>query len=722
MEYSASETNYSRDPYPYVDSAVGGVNKRNNVIRLDEYSPNGHADCFTTYLRFPESFRAHVEHNAQQEGSQSVKGYRGVAKADYVPLDYDNEKDPGQALEDVRRSVRIWEAKYDLSREAIRIYFSGGKGFHLELPEQLFDHLHPGKDIARKLKAVALELREDASSLDTDVYDTVRLWRTPNTRHGKTRLYKVPLSPEELFNLTLEEIRQLAKQPRPDFSRTEADEYGPVPALVDLWQAIDKGERDDASHHEPLVVADVLNGVQEGQRDKTLFRLSSKLRGADVPYAAAKDLVLQAASNCDPPFPEGEAIQKVDNAYNRFKPNPEFAVKKDSSVYRDEVAEERNLPFKTARQVAEETPAEVKWIARPWFARGCITEVDGKIKAGGKTTWVSHAAGQIAEGKPFMGEPTTKTKIMFLTEQTPASFRKVLERANLEFQNDVYVLHWHDTAGFEWPEIAQATARKALEVGAELLIVDTLGQFAGIKGDGENNAGAAQEAMKPLQEAASRGLAIGITRHERKGGGEVGEAGRGSSAFGGAVDIILSIRRAEGNTRPTVRVIESLSRFDETPDKLVIELTEDGYRSLGDASAFAEKEAMSAIVELLPTKEENALPTADVLDRLKDQNIKRTAANEALVKLADSETIVKIGKGKRGDPYRYYKPTPDGEKVSSETPGGRGINNPGHPPASTKTPDGTEEFLSSATSTYTRKKEKTLLVDDLVDEDPGVDI
>ena len=715
----ATKRDYNRDPYPYVDSAVGGVNKRNNVIRLDEYAPNGHVDCFTTYLRFPESFRAHAEHNAQQEGSQSVKGYRGVAKADFVPLDYDNEEDPGRALEDVRRSVRVWEAKYDLPPKAIRIYFSGGKGFHLELPEQLFGHFQVSKDIAQKLKAAAIKLREDAGSLDTGIYDPVRLWRTPNTRHSKTRLYKIPVSIEEVFTLTLEDIRELAKQPRPDFIRPDPDEYGPVGALVELWKAIEDGDIGDGEHHARIDTAGVLEGVPKGQRDRTLFRLSSKLRGADIPYAFAKDLILQAASNCDPPFREDEAIRKVDSAYNRFKPNPEFAVKKDSSVYRNEVAEERNLPFKTARQVAEETPAKVEWIARPWFAKGCITEVDGKIKAGGKTTWVSHAVGQIAEGKPFMGEATTKTKVLFLTEQPPASFRKVLERANLEDQDDVVVLHWYDTAGFEWPEVAQAAIAHAFTIGAGLLIVDTLGQFAGIKGDGENNAGAAQEAMKPLQEAAAKGLAVGFTRHERKGGGEVGEAGRGSSAFGGAVDIILSIRRAEGNTRPTVRVIESLSRFDETPDKLVIELTEDGYRSLGDASAFAEKEAMSAIVDLLPTKEENAMPTADVLDRLKDQDIKRTVANESLVKLTNSGTIEKVGQGKRGNPYRYYKPTPDGEKVSSETPGGRGINNPGHPPASTKTPaDGIEDFLSSGTSTYIRKKEKTLLVD----EDPGVDI
>jgi hypothetical protein len=133
--------------------------------------------------------------------------------------------------------------------------------------------------------------------------------------------------------------------------------------------------------------------------------------------------------------------------------------------------------------------------------------------------------------------------------------------------------------------------------------------------------------------------------------------------------VILSIRRGEGNTRPTIRIIESLSRFDETPNKLVIELTESGYRSLGDATAFAEQEAMKAIVELLPSKEENAKPTDDVLDKLKEQEIKRTVASEALAKLAAAGTVRRIGAGKRGSPYRYYKPTTDDEKDSFGTAG-----------------------------------------------------
>lgn len=386
-----------------------------------------------------------------------------------------------------------------------------------------------------------------------------------------------------------------------------------------------------------------------------------------------------------------------------------------SSAYKEGVADERILRFKTAKEVAEETPAEVVWFARPWTAKGAITEVDGKIKAGGKTTWVTHMARKILDGEPFMGGPTMKTKVVYLTEQSPASFRKALERANLLEREDMLVLHWHDTRGMNWLDVARAAVDKAKEFGAGVLFVDTLGQFAGIRGDAENSAGAAQEAMRPLQEAAAKGLAVVLTRHERKGGGEVGESGRGSSAFGGAVDIILSIRRGEGNVRPTIRVIESLSRFDETPDKVVVELTEQGYKSLGDATAFAEEEAENAVLEMLPSKEENAMVTADVLDKLKEQDIKRTVATAALAKLSDAGTVRRIGEGKKGNPYRYYKPPTEEQKDSSETLAGSGRTNERDTSRELARPTLADEIHSSATPIYRADERKTY------GDDPGVD-
>jgi len=86
-----------------------------------------------------------------------------------------------------------------------------------------------------------------------------------------------------------------------------------------------------------------------------------------------------------------------------------------------------SLKFRTAKEVAETTPQEVPWVARPWAAKETITKVDGKIKLAGKTTLVFHMVGCILDGKPFMGEPTAKSKVVCLTEQGSTSFRKVLE-------------------------------------------------------------------------------------------------------------------------------------------------------------------------------------------------------------------------------------------------------------------------------------------------------
>ncbi len=201
---------------------------------------------------------------------------------------------------------------------------------------------------------------------------------------------------------------------------------------------------------------------------------------------------------------------------------------------------------------------------RPRVARGAITEVDGKIKAAGKTTWALAMCRTVVDGAPFMGQPTTRSPVVYLTEQGGTSLRQALDRAGLSDRDDFHVLFWHDTVGIPWPTVVAFAAGEAKRLGA-VLFVDTVSQFAGISGDSENNAGAALDAMRPLQEASARdGLAVVIVRHERKSGGDVGVSGRGSSAFAGAVDVVLSLRRPEGHARPTIRVIHALSRSPPT--------------------------------------------------------------------------------------------------------------------------------------------------------------
>jgi hypothetical protein len=250
---------------------------------------------------------------------------------------------------------------------------------------------------------------------------------------------------------------------------------------------------------------------------------------------------------------------------------------------RNGVPAERNSPFLSPRQIADMTPEHPDWILEPYVARGALTEVAGKVKAAGKTTWITHAIRAVLDGQNFMGQSTRRTDCVYLTEQSPATFRQVLRRAGLLDRADgLSVLFWRDVARLDWEAIVELAVAEAKRIGAGLLVVDTLGQFAGLQGDQENDPGPALAVVKPLQEAAAQhNLGVGIVRHERKAGGAVGDAGRGSSAFAGAVDIVLSIRRPEGAARPTLREIHAISRYDETPALLVVELTADGYVAHG---------------------------------------------------------------------------------------------------------------------------------------------
>src|SRR5262249_42766711 len=141
-----------------------------------------------------------------------------------------------------------------------------------------------------------------------------------------------------------------------------------------------------------------------------------------------------------------------------------------------------------------------------------------------------------------------------------------------------------------WPATVREAVAEARQIGARVLIVDTLPQFAGLSGDEENSSGAALAAVQPLQLAAAEGFAIIVGRHERKGGGRVGESGRGSSAFTGAFEIILALQRAEGQGRKSIRILSGLSRFDETPASLVIDRVGNSYVVLGDETAIATAE------------------------------------------------------------------------------------------------------------------------------------
>lgn len=191
----------------------------------------------------------------------------------------------------------------------------------------------------------------------------------------------------------------------------------------------------------------------------------------------------------------------------------------------------KSLPFESANEAGEASET-VEWVLKGYVAEGAITVLSAKVKMG-KTTLVTRLIESILTNKPFLNARAKRTPIVYLTEQPRVSFRAALQRASLTDEQDLRILYFNKTIGVPWAVVAASAAEESKRLNAKLLIVDTLAQFAGLLGDSENDSGAVLEAVRPLQEIAGKGVAVLILYHDRKSGGEVGDATRGSSALPG---------------------------------------------------------------------------------------------------------------------------------------------------------------------------------------------
>lgn len=307
----------------------------------------------------------------------------------------------------------------------------------------------------------------------------------------------------------------------------------------------------------------------------------------------------------------------------------------------------RNL-FHTAQELFERVPEKARWIVEPYVAEGSITLLAGLPKEAGKTTFVFHAIKAMLDEAPFLGKPTLGSPVVLLTEERYPTLSSALARAGLAGHPDLHVCLHHETIGVSWAALIQAAGEKCLRVGAKLLVLDTLAKFAGLAGDNENKPGDVLQTYQPLDSVAAKGIAIWISHHERKAGGSVGQASRGSNAVTGAADIIMSLR-PQPNSRSSIREIHAISRYDQTPALQVIKLLDDGYISMGNSTSAATLQARDMLLEA-PSLAEEAKTRQELMP-----GVPETTQKNAVVAACVEGWLERVGKGRKGDPYRYYR-------------------------------------------------------------------
>lgn len=267
--------------------------------RLDDRA-DVHREAYLSAFVFGGDLRDHLA----QYGTP--KGFGGACWSPFLWFDVDREGDLGAALSDARRLAAVILDRYgELAEDDLLVFFSGAKGFHMGLPTCWGPT--PGTDFHRVARRLAEALAAVAGvAIDTGVYDRVRLFRAPNSRHPRTGLYKRRLTLDELMHLGADRVVTLAREPAAfdlprvtmPCQRTALDWQAAAAAVAAEAEGRAARRAATANGDARLTRAtlDFLrDGADVGDRHRRLFSAAANLAEFDCPPALAHALLSEAA-------------------------------------------------------------------------------------------------------------------------------------------------------------------------------------------------------------------------------------------------------------------------------------------------------------------------------------------------------------------------------------------------------------------------------------------
>jgi hypothetical protein len=291
----------------------------------------GYADCdpraeveregYLSAFTYGVDFRRHLDETG------STRGYDGPCWAPWLWFDLDGEN-LDATLSDARRlAVGILHRYRTLDDGALLLFFSGSKGAHIGLPVTWGPA--PSVIFHRAARRFAEGLAAAVGvSIDTGVYDKVRLFRAPNSRHPKTGFHKRRLTLDELLHLDAAGVRRLAQGPEP-FALPVVSAADPQ-AAADWQAALQAVEREAAVRAERrAAVANgtprlnratmdfIREGANQGDRHRLLFSAAANLAEFGCPAALAHALLTDAAR--DSGLPPADVRRQIDCGLNHAR-------------------------------------------------------------------------------------------------------------------------------------------------------------------------------------------------------------------------------------------------------------------------------------------------------------------------------------------------------------------------------------------------------------------
>jgi hypothetical protein len=286
-------------------------------------------ESYLSAFYFNEGFREHLK------TAQTTRGFQGATWSPWIWFDIDREPSEGgidKALADVRRLGETLVGKFAVPEEQLVSFFSGSKGFHLGCPTSLWAPAG-GPAFHRLARAFAEIVAGEAQiRIDTGIYDAVRAFRAPNSRHPKTGLHKRFIPSGQLGVLTSEDILDLARSPAP-FELPVDFEVGSFDRLVAAWQEAEahvasqdaaaaqrRAAGPDAAVHVNQLTLDVIRGcnVAVGDRHRSIYSAARNLADCGASRELTVGLITEGARDLG--LTPSEVARQIDCGWKDAQP------------------------------------------------------------------------------------------------------------------------------------------------------------------------------------------------------------------------------------------------------------------------------------------------------------------------------------------------------------------------------------------------------------------
>jgi hypothetical protein len=293
-------------------------------------------EAYLSAFQFDAGFADHLARTG------SPAGFAGSTWSPFVWLDIDRDEAAGgiaRALTDTRRLVDTLEERFGVSRDVLVPFVSGGKGFHLGIPTALW-----APPAAAGFHAVARQFAETIAAeagvtVDAGVFDRVRAFRAPNSRHPRTGLHKRFVPVEILDTVTVDGVLGMARTPEP-FDVPGTDGVESADFLVAAWDAagravaekaaaVEQRRQEVASGTRAVTVNKLtrafLNGeVEVGDRHRLCYSAAANLAELGCPLPAVRALLTDPA--LDLGLPPREVARAIENGHAAAHPFVKHAV------------------------------------------------------------------------------------------------------------------------------------------------------------------------------------------------------------------------------------------------------------------------------------------------------------------------------------------------------------------------------------------------------------